>query len=99
MTMQAAGDRVQLVLAGTLASPAPLWRGGIGTLIVTGLSGTPNFEMSPDDGTTWITVKETGTNTPISAIAAANAWNFILPQCRIRLSAGGGSMNAFAVGI
>ena len=98
MTWQAQGDRIELVTAGTAVASAS-WRGGLGCLTITGLSGTPDFEMSPDSGTTWLDVKELGTGTPIAAVAAAGMFIFLLPMCLIRMSAGGGAMNVLATGI
>lgn len=89
--------RIPLVTAGTAVTSAK-WRGGLGCLLVTGLSGTPDFEMS-FDGTTWVDVKELGTGTEIAAISAAAMFNFLLPACDIRMSAGGGTMGVIAVGI
>lgn len=98
MTSAAQGDKLTLVNAGTV-QPGQRWRGGLGCLIVTGLSGTPNFEMQADDGVTWVPVKELGTGVAISAIAAAAMWLFCVPACTLRLSAGGGAMNATVVGV
>jgi hypothetical protein len=97
MTQAAYGDKVPLVAAGTAVTTAP-WRGGLGMLTVTSLNGTPNFEQQAEDGT-WVPVKELGSSAAISAIGAAGTWLFVIPPTNIRMSAGGGTMNVYAIGI
>jgi hypothetical protein len=97
MTRAASGDGAYLVFGGTATSQR--WRGGRGVLMVQGLSGTPNFEIQMPDGSNWITVKDCMTGAAVSAIAADGMFQFELPACTLRMSAGGGSMNCYIVGV
>lgn len=69
-------------------SSAVQWFGGTGQMIITGTfdSSTVSLQVSPDDGTTWITVSG-------SSVTAADCKNFDLNSCDIRLAitAAGGS--------
>jgi hypothetical protein len=96
MTRQASGDKVQLVAAGVAVASAA-WRGGRGVLTIASFNAGGNFEMQAPDGA-WVGVKDLGAGTAITT-AANGAFNFSAPACRIRMSAGGGSMNVVAVGV
>ncbi|MAF24529.1 hypothetical protein CL634_02995 [bacterium] len=62
-------------------STAVQWVGGIGQMVVTGTfdSATVSLQMSPDDGSTWITVSG-------SSLTSADCKNFDLNSCDLRLA-------------
>ncbi len=96
MTTQAQGDKLQLVTAGT-ASAAQPWRGGRGILLVSNFSGVGALQIVAEDGGV-IPVKDI--NGVAVVVAAANVmFNVELPACRVQMSAGGGAMNVWLVGI
>lgn len=97
MTSAAQGDVVVLSTAGTSAG-AQSWRGGMGCLMVTAPSGTPDFDAQAPDGS-WVPVKDFSTGVAIADIAAAGMWLFLLPACKIRLNNGTTATAAWAVGI
>lgn len=99
MTVQASGDVVQLTAAGTSATAGFAWRGGRGLLMIDGLSGTPSLEAQTPAGS-WVAVRDQNTGGVITGAATSGlCFNFELPACRIRMSAGGGSMNVWAIGV
>jgi hypothetical protein len=57
------------------------WYGGTGQIIVTGTfdSSTVSLQISPDDGSTWITISG-------SSVTAADCKNFDLNSCDLRLA-------------
>jgi hypothetical protein len=63
------------------------WPGGVGQMVVSGTfgSGTVVLQVSPDDGTTWVTVGGDST------VTAAAVVNFDLNSCDIRLNLSGSS--------
>lgn len=96
MTIQAQGDKLQLVTAGT-ASAAQPWRGGRGVLLISNFSGVGALQVVAEDGGV-IPVKDI--NGVAVVVAAANAmFNVELPACRVQMSAGGGTMSVWLVGI
>lgn len=96
MTRAAQGDVVNLAAAGT-ANAGQAWRGGAGLLMIDTFNAGGNFEVQTPGGA-WIGVRDINTGAAITS-AANGAFNFILPACRIRMSAAGGTMNVNAVGI
>lgn len=97
MTIQAQGDKLQLVTAGT-ASAAQPWRGGRGVLLVSNFSGAGALQIVAEDGGV-IPVKDITAGTPVAVGAANVMFNVELPACRVQMSAGGGTMNVWLVGI
>lgn len=86
---------IPLVVAG-VAGVSFDWQGGYGSLIVSALSGTPDFQCSVDNGASWVSIANLGSGALLTAIAAGGAYPFMVGPCRIRMSAGGGAMNVFA---
>lgn len=98
MTIQASGDVVQLIAAGTAVASAA-WRGGRGLLMIDNLSGTPSLEAQTPSGA-WVAVRDQNTGGVITGAATTGlCYNFELPACRIRMSTTGGTMNAWAIGV
>jgi len=97
MTSAAQGDVVQLSAAGTASSAGFAWRGGMAALLVDNLSGTPSLEIQTPSGA-WVAAHDLNGDV-ITAGATDLHFTVLLPACRARLSAGGGAMNAWLVGI
>lgn len=98
MTAQASGDVVQLTTAGTSASAGFTWRGGRGVLLIDNLSGTPSLEIQTPSGA-WVAAHDQNTGGVVTGGATALMFNVELPACKARMSAGGGSMNAWLIGV
>jgi hypothetical protein len=97
MTRAAQGDSVQLVTAGTAATSKP-WRGGAAVLLIDNLSGTPSLEIQTPSGA-WVAAHDLNTGGVVTGGATALMFNLMLPACNARLSAGGGTMNAWLIGV
>lgn len=97
MTAAAQGDVVNLALAGTVNATVQKWRGGMGLLMIDTFNAGGNFEAQTPSGT-WVGVASIASGSAITS-AANGAFNFFLPACPIRMSAAGGTMNVYAVGI
>lgn len=98
MTRAASGDKLQLVIAGTASATGLRWRGGRGVLVISTLTGTPSLEMQLDDGV-WVGVHDLNTGAVVTGGATALHFNVELPACPVRMSAGGGAMNVWLVGV
>lgn len=96
MTRAAQGDVVQLVTAGVAAANGN-WRGGRGLLIIADFNAGATFQIQAPDGT-WVDVKDIASSAAINTAANAS-FNFELPAGPIRMSAGGGTMDVWAVGV
>jgi hypothetical protein len=96
------GDRLALMTAGVAAAVPPRWRGGKGVLVSYGgtAAGTETFQFSPDEGTTWINIREIGGGGSPAIAAGGMMVNFELPPgAALRVSAVWTSGNAIAVGV
>lgn len=97
MTSAAQGDVVQIATAGTASSAGFSWRGGLAAILVDNLSGTPSVEIQTPSGA-WVAAHDLNGDV-ITAGATDLHFTATLPACKVRLSAGGGAMNAWLVGI
>lgn len=97
MTKAAQGDGFYLTLAGA-SQGVKAWRGGLGILMVQGFVAS-DFQIEMPDGVSYIPVKDFSSGVAIATLAADGMFYFNLPACKIRMSVGGGAMNAYVVGV
>ena len=80
-------QRHVLQTAGVNADPVT-WKGGEGVVVAWGGTPAGEMQMSPDNGTTWVSVHMYGGRDGDHLdFTAAQSKNFKLPACKIRCSA------------
>jgi hypothetical protein len=92
-------NKLQVNLIANGATPSLAWYGGRGSVTVWGNfgGGTATLQMSPDVGTTWINVDETGD--AFVTFTASGDGGFELGLCLLRVNLTGATAPSITVSI